>query len=265
MASIQGYRHGFAIRLSRTRSSGTEATKSSAQSSTALTRGQRKCSSQAHRPPQDYALFEHAILHGSEQAWSEIVDIYLPWARNRILARRIGFINNDILDALAHDSLCRFWRSFTPRQFSQSRSLAQVLVYLDKCIQSSIVNWLRSPEKFWEPLEEESALIPSNVARAITSNEADTSDPLEVVGTREHEAERTAIRQHLWKHCNSADERHVLQAWLIEGKTLKQIFESDPHRWGGEPRRLYQAWRNYQERTFEAKTRSTLCEWLRNC
>ena len=229
------------------------------------TRYSPKRRSQLHRPMQDYALFEQAIIHGSAQAWVEIIRIYIPWARHNILARRIGAINKDALDALAHDALCRFWRSFTPQRFCKSRSLSQVLVYFDKCIASTIVNWLRDSSTHWEYFDEEVGLEQFVAVSTDVIDDLNITDPLELISAQEHDNAREVIREHLWRHCRSRDEQHVLHAWLVEGRSLRHIFQEDPIRWGGEPRRLYETWRNFHDRAFDIESRTFLRTWLKDC
>jgi DNA-directed RNA polymerase specialized sigma24 family protein len=215
------------------------------------------------RPQTDYQVFRRAVVLRDQKAWHEIHTHYTPWLHAIIRARRINEINRDaqVVEELAHETLRKFWQSFTPDKFMRSQGLGQILSYLESCAISAINTWFRRPEKRWDPLTGESN-DSGEEKPELSLPDLGTPDPLDAVLVKEQEDERRLVWKCLIDHCANELERLVIRRWAVEGKSFKDIFEEDVSRWGNKIGRVYQCWRNYCERKFTPECLSLLDAWL---
>ena len=105
--------------------------------------------SSSHDPRYCFELFQRAVVMRDNEAWGALYTQYYAemasWARKRSYFSLVeNEEDGENLIALAFE---RFWKYYTPKNFSQARGLGDVLVYLKKCVITEISNFSREMRK----------------------------------------------------------------------------------------------------------------------
>jgi RNA polymerase sigma factor (sigma-70 family) len=102
-------------------------------------------------PKYCFELFARAIIKRNEEAWTAIIENYrysvTRWVNHCINKHfDFSFTNEDQQDFIA-EAFERFWKYFTPEKFNKSHSLADVLRYLQTCVNGAILDAWRKTRR----------------------------------------------------------------------------------------------------------------------
>jgi DNA-directed RNA polymerase specialized sigma24 family protein len=108
----------------------------------------RKLGGKASDPRVCYELFRRAVVQKDEAAWSLVYQQYEPqvlrWIRQHPAFASAGKNADDFVSEV----FARFWRAVSPDKFSkQLQSLGAVLLYLKKCVASTLYSHQRALKK----------------------------------------------------------------------------------------------------------------------
>ena len=175
---------------------------------------------QAHSDPRYcYELFRRAIVEGLESAWTHVYTAYegqiVRWVRQCSSYHATG------QDAEYFVSIIytKFWKAVTPDLFSNHLlSLGAVLAYLKRCVQTTLIDFVRSRRKdqMLDELDElERVKVPSADNR-----------PIEQRASRGSDSE--ALWQQIGELLKNEQERIVLEEVFLLDKKANQIFADHP-------------------------------------
>lgn len=88
-------------------------------------------------------LFQRAIITRQEEAWEAIYKQYEPQV-TRWVQRHPSFVHTgESADYFVNLAFIRIWKALTPEKFAQFGDIKDVMRYLQICIHSAIVDYLR--------------------------------------------------------------------------------------------------------------------------
>ncbi len=104
----------------------------------------KKLGERASDPRFCYELFRRAVVHKDQAAWSLVYQQYEPqvvrWIRQNPAFRSTW----QTPDYFANEVFAKFWRAVSPQKFTQKlKTLGAVLLYLKKCVASTLYSYLR--------------------------------------------------------------------------------------------------------------------------
>jgi DNA-directed RNA polymerase specialized sigma24 family protein len=106
-----------------------------------------------------YELFRRAISLRNQQAWEYIYLQYQPLVSGWVERHPLFHVLNEEKAYFVNRVFEKMWRRLTPEKFALSTGLSAVLSYLHKCVNSVLVDTMRTRERyelFGEETEEQS-------------------------------------------------------------------------------------------------------------
>ena len=204
---------------------------------------QADCLSQMERFRQEHAndptpcltLFRQAILHRDPAAWEALLSVYRPYIQQWV--RRRGVIaDTNLVDEMVQDATVRFWRAYTPEQFSRARSLADILRYWQDCAATAYFDWLRRGRNAPDALEEtDDGTIPKElVTDALPENlmQAETDRPLLPI---------------VVEQCPDEADMVIAPCVLVEGQKPRNVLREHPDHFES-IEQIYKRLRNIKDR-----------------
>jgi DNA-directed RNA polymerase specialized sigma24 family protein len=154
-----------------------------------------------------YELIRRAVF-GIDEAGTMVYEIYRPWLQRKIAT--LGYRSQDELEDLCQEAFIRFFRYVTPETWSRFSDLAQLLSYMRKCCESSVVTHQRARSK---QKKLECAFPEGNQLVGASSNNLERP--------AEQQAAQEELYQQLWdcvrRNCNDADDYFLaLQLWAYD-------------------------------------------------
>ena len=108
-----------------------------------------------HDPRYCFELFRRAIVGRNQQAWESIYNQYLRlaagWAQRHPLLATSG----EDAEFFVNSAFEKMWAALTPEKFEHFRDLKSVLRYLQMCVHSAIVDYVRQADYTTEELPAE--------------------------------------------------------------------------------------------------------------
>ena len=94
-------------------------------------------------PQQNGLLFQKALIQGSTTGWTEIHHVYLPLVRQWVSGHPCFAATGENMDYFATQALMKMELALTPDKVGALDSASALLVYLQMCVHSVIVDYLR--------------------------------------------------------------------------------------------------------------------------
>jgi RNA polymerase sigma factor (sigma-70 family) len=167
---------------------------------------------QRHETGYCFELFRRAVVTRDNEAWEAVYAQYKPQVE-RWVYRHPDFA---LVDEEAQDftiqAFARFSKYFTDEKFSNSKSLAGILSYLQMCVNGAILDCLRKIR--YEQIEMDETL--------------ETRKDLNPVSTPEELLQGEELWQLIQKRLKNEKEQIVVYASGILGLTPKQILAEYP-------------------------------------
>ena len=88
-------------------------------------------------------LFQRAIIQGEEQAWEYIFQQYEPQVRGWVMRHPMFGSTGENADYFVNLAFIRLWQALNPDKFRKFDDIKMVLRYLQMCVHSVIVDYLR--------------------------------------------------------------------------------------------------------------------------
>jgi len=117
----------------------------------------RRSGEEASDPRFCYELFRRAVLLKNEAAWSLIYEQYQPQVIHWIRQNPVFRSTHQTADYFVNEAFAKFWHAVSPQTFKKHlKTLGAVLLYLKKCVASSLLNYQRTVkwEGMWSEMEE---------------------------------------------------------------------------------------------------------------
>lgn len=140
---------------------------------------------QEHDPRYCFELFRRAIDDHNEQAWAYIYEQYHPLVAGWVERHSLFPAADEEKQYFVNRAFEKMWAAITPAKFAKFPNLKSVLSYLQMCVHSTLVDYVRGQERAALMDQEDMARIPDEA----TSN---------VDGQISQQAER----QELWRWIN---------------------------------------------------------------
>lgn len=130
---------------------------------------------QSHNPSYCFELFRRAVIERNQSAWKYIFKQYEPlvssWVQRHSLFASAGeeqayFVNR---------AFEKMWSVLSPEKFANFPDLKSILRYLQLCVHSALVDYVRSSEEasFLEDLKDSPAMSTPLEDRVVQRDEAD--------------------------------------------------------------------------------------------
>lgn len=180
----------------------------------------RKLGDKASDPRFCYELFRRALVQKDEAAWSLIYQQYEPqivrWIRQNPAFRSTG----QDADYFVSEVFAKFWHAVSPQKFSQQLTrLGAILLYLKKCVASTLYSYQRT-------LKKESMYVALEQVNIGISNPS-SERPVEYSVLQKVDVEQLwAVIEPLLKN---EQEKVVVESAFLLGKKAKQIQAEYPH------------------------------------
>jgi len=100
--------------------------------------------SQGDDAPSCLELFQRAIIAGQERAWDYIYQQYESQVTRWVLRHPQFKSTGETAEYFVNIAFTRMWRALTPEKFKNFHSIKEVLRYLQMCVHSVIVDYLRT-------------------------------------------------------------------------------------------------------------------------
>ena len=104
-------------------------------------------------PRNGYNLFQQAILHNDAAAWEQIYHLYTPLVRKWVLWHPSFAHAGEDVDYFVNRAFENIWRALSPEKFAHFFDLKALLAYLQMCVNSVIVDHLRTKKLTWLHVE----------------------------------------------------------------------------------------------------------------
>ena len=105
---------------------------------------QRFFQKQPFNPHYCYELFRRAVLQRVEEAWSLLVEQYLPEVLNWVQHDENFHATGEEALYFANRAFERLWQGITPQKFANYPSLNALLRYLQMCASTAIIDHMRT-------------------------------------------------------------------------------------------------------------------------
>jgi DNA-directed RNA polymerase specialized sigma24 family protein len=112
------------------------------------------CDMHYHTDPQNgYLLFQQAIIQGGAEAWEQIYRLYTPLVRKWVVYHPSFANTSEEVDYFVNRAFEKIWRALTPEKFAHFPDLKALLAYLQMCVNSVIVDHVRTEQPYWLDLD----------------------------------------------------------------------------------------------------------------
>jgi DNA-directed RNA polymerase specialized sigma24 family protein len=170
---------------------------------------------QEHDPRYCFELFKRALKHHNQQAWSAIYDQYRPLVSGWVDRHSLFPAAGEETSYFVNRAFEKMWTAITPVKFEKFPNLKSILSYLQMCVHSALVDYLRNREQATLMAQEEMARIPD----AATSNV-------------EHRVSKRAEREDLWRWLNERlkddKERQVIYGTFALAMKPRELYAQFP-------------------------------------
>ena len=102
---------------------------------------------QGHDPRYCFELFRRAILERNERAWEHIYDQYRPLVAGWVGRHPAFPASGEEVQYFVNRALEKMWAALPPARFSRFSNLKSLLRYLQMCVDSVIVDYVRLAEQ----------------------------------------------------------------------------------------------------------------------
>jgi hypothetical protein len=164
-----------------------------------------------HDPRYCYELFRRAIALGNQRAWDLIYAQYEPlvtgWVRRHAMFSATGEEARYFVNAAFE----KLWARVTPENFASFSDLKSILRYLQMCVNSAIVDFVRATEA------------------AARRKEVEQADYIRHAGARQQEEFTRLERQELWgwlsKQLKNSKEESVVYGTYVLDMKPHELYE----------------------------------------
>lgn len=166
---------------------------------------------QEHDPRYCFELFKRAINDHNEQAWQFIYDQYRPLVAGWVERHSLFAATEEETQYFVNRAFEKMWAAITPAKFEKFPNLKSVLSYLQMCVHSVLVDYVRSGEQALLIDQEDLARIPdtetSNVERKVS-----------------RQVEREALWRWLNEQLNNDKERRVIYGTFVLAMKPRDLY-----------------------------------------
>jgi len=129
-------------------------------------------SRQEHDPRYCFELFRRAINNHDQQAWQIIYDQYGPLVSGWVERHSLFPAAEEETQYFVNRAFEKMWAAITPAKFENFPNLKSVLSYLQMCVHSVLVDYVRNREQATAMAQEDLSRIPddgaANVERRVS-------------------------------------------------------------------------------------------------
>jgi RNA polymerase sigma factor (sigma-70 family) len=167
-------------------------------------------------PQYCFELFRRAIVERNEGAWEIVYAQYRPLVIGWI-QRHAAFANSgEDADYFVNRALEKFWIALTPEKFKKMRNLKALLRYLQMCVHSVILDYVRGAKQATVGLADE-VLTAASSAREQTPEEQAVD-----------QMQRQAFWRQIDERLHNEKERRVVYASFVLALKPRQIHAQFP-------------------------------------
>jgi hypothetical protein len=110
---------------------------------------------ESHDPRYCYELFRRAILHHNEHAWEVICTQYLSLVAGWVQRHPSVETSGEEVQYFANCAFQKMWASVTSDRFERFADLKSLLRYLQMCVHSVIIDYIRTADQASEEIPDE--------------------------------------------------------------------------------------------------------------
>jgi hypothetical protein len=110
---------------------------------------------ESHDPRYCYELFRRAILHHNEHAWEVICTQYLSLVAGWVQRHPSFETSGEEVQYFANRAFQKMWASVTSDRFERFADLKSLLRYLQMCVYSVIIDYIRTADQAGEEIPDE--------------------------------------------------------------------------------------------------------------
>lgn len=170
---------------------------------------------QDHDPSYCFELFRRAINDHDQQAWQFIYEQYWPLVAGWIERHSLFPAIEEERQYFVNRAFEKMWTAITPAKFENFADLKSILSYLQMCVHSVLVDYVRK--------REEATLLDQEVLARIPDDE--TSHV-------EHQVSRQVDGQALWRwldgQLKNEKERHVVYGAFVLAMKPRELYAQYP-------------------------------------
>lgn len=170
---------------------------------------------QEHDPRYCFELFRRAINDHNQQAWQFIYEQYRPLVISWVERHSLFPATEEETQYFVNRAFEKMWSAITPAKFERFTNLKSVLSYLQMCVHSALVDYLRGREQAMLIDQENLARIPDDQASRV-----------------EHQVSQQVDSQALWRwldeRLKNEKERRVVYGTFTLAMKPRELYAHYP-------------------------------------